>query len=88
MSSRSMAEIENVVNDVIMFGEVVRRIAKNVAWSDQLMKLIAVLHRDEVYHNFQVTVAEERFLHQQESFRTRKSEHDPSRRGPPGEKEH
>lgn len=71
MSSRAMAQVEDVFEDAVTFNEVIGRITEKVASSDQLIKPIAVFFCYQVYHHVEVGLAEERFLHSRERFRLR-----------------
>lgn len=59
MSSRSIEKFENAAKEAVMSDDVIEHIAGEVALSDQLMKLISVSARDQVYHHVQLRVVEE-----------------------------
>lgn len=81
-----MATFDNSTKEAVISNHVITRFVDEAAWSDQLMKPIAVVVHDRMCYHVQDRLAEERFLHSEEHPPTGKDERVPSRHGPRGEK--
>lgn len=82
MASRSMTKVENAAKDAVVSENVVGRAVKEVVQSDQLMKSIGIVVRDQVYYHVQVKLNEKSLVHSRERLSTGEEERVRRRYGP------